>query len=224
MSRRLLFFALALFFFSARKAGANENGVFFSSVRISMELREDAVSVKELLTVKPIEKQGFPNTNGLATALPRGAFNAGLVPNSAADNLTLSTDAVMLTEEIPEAGRQIAVMFMLPIKDGKAVLDQSLDAPVELAHAALIGDANASALKGAGFGKSRFGKTSSDRPALFIVGRNIEDGRLLITVDNMKADLLDIFTVFATVLSFLVLTFGFVLWIQRRIAKDADFV
>jgi hypothetical protein len=125
---------------------------------------------------------------------------------------------VEVTAAIPEQGRKIAVMFRLPIKDGVVAFDQSAGMPVALAHAALMTPGDNAAIKGNGFSPAERNQTPDGLPALFTVGRNFEDGHLVMLLTGLS-DNGQWMRVIATVCSFGMLLFGFLLWIRRKMAE-----
>lgn len=221
MSRLALGAFVAAFLAAALPAHGAE--VFFSDVRIAMEPQEGSVLVKEMFLLKPEGGADFPNPSGMVIPVPVDARGADLVKDSPAEGLSMTEGGVRVEGVIPTAGRQIGVLFLLPIRNGKMVFDQSLGAPVKLAHAALVGNVTEADLSGDGFGKSDIGETPSGLPARFVVGKDFNNGRIHITVNGLTADVLYPITVGLTIISFLVLAWGFVLWIRGRVSKDADF-
>jgi hypothetical protein len=198
--------------------------VLLSDVRVAVEPSDDdSLFVKEFITLKPMGPSDAPNPDGIVIPLPGNATNAVLGEDVPSDGITIEKMGLLIKGSIPQAGRSVAVTFNTPIADGRAVIEQSFGAPIALAFAAYVGELDGMTFSGRKFSQSEKDSTPDGMPALFISGKNLTDGRIIITVDGFGKGPIRTVTVIATIFCFLVLGIGFVLWIRRRGGKDPDF-
>ena len=197
--------------------------VAFSDVRIAMEPSDEGLTVKEMVVIKPAGNTDFANALGTSIPLPTGASEVQLAEDLPSEGLVVKNGDILVTGPIPAAGRQAAIRFTLSVTDETVSFDQTFPAPVKLAHAAWVGDADSFMLSGEGFGPSDVGKTPKGTPAIFIAAKDLDSGRLHITLSGFGKNPLDYVSWSAALLSFVLLAAGFVRWGRGRATGDSDF-
>ena len=202
----------ALLLVNLFSAGAMAAPPAISDLRIAFELRDKVILVREMINLQ----SGESGDKSIDLPLPRNAINPMLSDEYGLEGIQLNGAAVTVTPPIPAEGRTIAVVFGLPIVDGRTELDQQLGHAVSLAHVAYIGESRSIQIKGAGFGAVEENRIPSGLPALFTVGQNFDDGHIRLEIAGLEIDTPDTISRLATLLSFGILSIGFVFWLKRR--------
>ncbi len=217
------FYAVLIIFAIAAASGtAFCSDYFFSDVRIATEKKNENLLVREMLVLKPVGEKDFSNPEGIFVTLPNNAFDIALAEGVLSEQITITQNAILIEGPIPVSGRQAAVMFLVPINNGVALISRSLGTKAELVHAAYVGQENNIELSGPGFSKNEKGTTPTGIPALFMVGRKYEDGEIRIIISGFRKNLVAVAALPVVVISFFILAIGFFIWIRNRKNEQCD--
>ena len=220
--RAILLTACTMFLCVMPQVGSASE-VVFSDVRIAMEPSEEGMTVKEMVVITPAGNADFANSLGTSIPLPKSATEVQLAEDLPTEGLVVKNGDILVTGPIPTAGRQAAIKYALPVSDETVSFEQPFPGPVKLAHAAWVGDVDAFQLSGEGFGPSDVGKTPKGTSAIFIAAKDLDSGRLSITVSGFGKNTLDYVSWGAALVSILLLAAGFVRWGRGRGTGDPDF-
>jgi hypothetical protein len=186
-----------------------------SDVRVAFEPKGETAIVRQLIVVTGAAGADA-NPGEIRIPLPAGAENPSFATDRLHDDMVLEGRVVVVKGAIPKEGRQIPLVFELPIHDGVLHFDQTLESPIALAHVAFVGKQESAHMSGVGFGKPTEGQIPSGPPALFMVAEELRDGHLMIEISGLNKSPMTHLGYLATIASFGILLIGFVLWLRQR--------
>lgn len=186
-----------------------------SSIRVAFEPKDDSFFIREMVTLMPGEEEKNAHVS-LEIPFPRDAVGVILSKEHDASGITLQDDGIRVEGHLPKEGRAVAFMYTLPQRDNSVTFEQVFDRPVQLAHIAFVGPSKGIRMEGPDFSMPAVRDIAPGLPALFVVGKDFDDGRVRISIFGFKKSLMSIFMVVVTSLSFGILLLGFILYLRRR--------
>ena len=189
--------------------------VRISNIRVAFEQRDGSFFVREMVSLIPEEGE-HDTAASLVIPFPRNAQEAFLSEEHDAAGLTVLENGIRVEGRLPEQGRGVAFMYTLPAQNGGVSFEQRFDRTVHLAHIAFVGPSEGVLIEGTGFSAPTVREISSGLPALFVVGRDFEDGLIRVSISGLEKSLMSTLTVVVTSLSFGILLLGLILYLRRR--------
>jgi hypothetical protein len=211
----LFFLAMANPQPSANTPTTDPTTVSIDSVRIILDRKDAYVSVQQSVRFSAGKGTVFSRDKGYAISLPEGAWGARILGGEEMPFEVLE-DRVLIKAPITSQGLMITISFNLPIKNSTMVLKQQLGVPVAEVQVYSNWTDGPTNLKGRGFTPAEQRELSNGVLALFVLGRNIEDGKVLITLSGLTDGVQRPRAMWTMGLSIAVLLIGLVLWLRRR--------
>jgi hypothetical protein len=189
--------------------------VSIDEVRIVLEREGAYMRVQQSFRFSTGKGQLFLRDKGYAVPLPQGAW-APRIMGDEEMAFQMLEDRVLVKEPISSKGLMMTISFNLPIKNSTMVLKQQLGKPVAQAQAYSNWTDGTTRLMGQGFPPAQQRELNNGLLALFLFGRNIEDGHLVITLAGLADSVQRPRAMWTMGLSIAVLLMGLFLWLRRR--------
>ncbi len=203
------------------KSVADTAAVSIDSVRIVLDRKGSHVSVQQSFRCSTQKGSVFSRDAGYAIALPQEAWGA-MILGGEERSFEIRDNRVWIMEPITNQGVMITISFNLPIKNSTMVLKQQLGVPVTEVQVYSNWTEGPAHLKGRGFGPMDHRELNNGLLALFIIGRDFKDGKVMVTLSGLTDSIQHSRAVWTMGLSIGVLLLGLVLWLRRRGKSNGD--
>lgn len=189
--------------------------VSIDSVRIVLERKDAYMRVQQSFRLRVGKGTVFLRDKGYGVPLPQDAWAARIVGGEEMAFEVLQ-DRVLIKDPITSQGLMMTISFNLPIENSTMVLKQQLGVPVAEVQVYSNWTDGSTKLSGRGFIPAEQRELNNGMLALFTVGRNIEDGQVLVTLSGLSDSVQRPRAMWTMGLSIAVLVIGLCLWVRRR--------